>query len=414
MDCIPDKSLIFQRARRNNMYELLVKGGTVIDPAQKIHEPMDVGISDGKIAALAGDIASSEAKRVIDTKGMLVTPGIIDFHCHVADGAYHNALVPDDAGVLAGATTVCDGGTTGYANFPCFKKFVIPQARTDVFCFLSMAATGLAVMPELWSWRNINTDAMLKTIEENRDIIKGVKIRANGSLVENLGAEAIKAAKRVAAGAGLPLMVHIGIDPHETTSESAMTAFNREMLPLLERGDTLNHIYSPKPGGVIKPDGNILPEFKEATKRGVFLDTAIGRTQWSLEIARKAMEQGILPTTITTDLTLLTIKGPVYSVVATMSKFMAVGLSLDQVVEMTTINPARILSEEQRRGKLSIDMPADVSIMEPQEGEFLFTDGAAGHTFEGGLLLVPKLTLKNGEEIAPGPVARGLPGMFKP
>jgi len=97
-----------------------------------------------------------------------------------------------------------------------------------------------------------------------------------------------------------------------------------------------------------------------------------------------------------------------------MSKFMAVGLSLDQVVEMTTINPARILGEEQRRGKLSIGMPADVSLMEPQEGEFLFTDGAAGHNFEGKLLLVPKLTLKNGVEIAPGPIARGLPSMFKP
>ena len=394
------------------MHELLVKGGTVIDPAQGIHGQMDVGISQGKIAALTHDIAPGEAKKVIDASGMLVTPGIIDFHCHVADEIFYNATTPDDTGVLSGVTTVGDGGSTGHANFAGFRRFVISQVRTDVFCFLNMSSTGLAVIPELWSWQNINIEAMLKTIEENRDIIKGIKIRANGSVIENLGVEAIRAAKRVATEAGLPIMVHIGIDLTESTSEGTTTAFNREMLLLLDKGDILSHIYTWKGGGVIKPDGTVLPEFKEAIERGVLSDAAIGRIHLGLDIARKGMEQGILPTTLSTDLNLISVKGPVFNVVATMSKFIALGLSLDQAIEMTTINPARILSEEHSRGKLGIGMPADVSIIEPREGEFLFTDGMPGNTFNGKLLLVPKLTLKNGVEIAPGPVTAEMASAF--
>lgn len=384
------------------MYDLLVKGGTVVDPAQKLHKKMDVGITAGKIAALEVELAAKQAKKVIDASGLLVTPGIMDFHCHVAEIFYPNAIAPDDAGVLAGATTVCDGGTTGYANFPSFRKFVIPQARTDVFCFMNLGSTGLATMPEIWDWRNINADEMIKTIEKNRDIVKGVKIRANGSVVENLGVEAIKVAKKLARDIGLPLQVHIGIDPHDHTPEDKMAAFTRDMLPLLGKGDILNHIYTWKPGRVFKPDGTPLPEFKEAVARGLLLDTAIGRTQWSYVIARQAIDQGFPPTTITTDLTALTVKDTVYSVVATMSKFIAIGLTIDQVVEATTINPARIMGEEQRIGKLGKGMLADISILEPREGDFTFNDGAQGNVFKGKTLLVPKLTLKKGVEITPG------------
>ncbi|MBI2830785.1 MAG: amidohydrolase/deacetylase family metallohydrolase [Chloroflexi bacterium] len=385
------------------MYDLLVKGGTVIDPAQKLHRKMDVGITAGKIAALGPDIATKQSKRVIDAKGLLVTAGIIEFHCHCGDGLYPNAIAPDDAGVLAGVTTVCDGGTAGYANFPIFRRFVIPQARSDVFCFLNLGSTGLAVMPEIWDWRNINTDEILKTIEKNRDIIKGLKIRATGSVAENLGVEVIRVAKKLARDAGLPLMVHVGIDPHEHTPAEIMSAFTREMLAVLDKGDIANHIYTWKAGGVIGADGTPLPEFRDAIERGVLLDTAIGRTQWDSEIARKAIDKGIIPTTITTDLNMTTMQGIVYSVIGTMSKFIALGLTLDQVVEMTTISPARLLREEGKRGKLAVDMPADVSILEPREGDFTFTDGAQGHVFKGKLLLVPKLTLKNGVEIEPGP-----------
>ncbi len=186
-----------------------------------------------------------------------------------------------------------------------------------------------------------------------------------------------------------------------------------QMLPLLDKGDILSHFYTWKVGGVIKPDGNPIPEFKEAIKRGVALDTAIGRSHWSYDIARKGIEHGILPTTLSTDLSIKSIGGPVYGLLATMSKFIAAGLKLEQTIEMTTINPARLMGEEGQRGKLGIGMPADVSILEPSEGDFLFTDGHVGTSFKGKLLLLPKLTLKNGVAIAPSPSARGLGRVFQ-
>jgi len=394
------------------MYELLVKGGTVIDPAQRIHEQMDVAISEGKVATLAHDIASSEVKKVIDARGMLVTPGLIDFHCHVVDGIINLTVAPDDAGILSGVTTVNDAGSTGHANFAGFRKFVIAQARTDVFCFLHMCSTGLAIIPELWDWRNIDTEAMLKTIEENRDIIKGIKIRASGSVIQNLGVEAVRAAKKVAKEARLPFMIHIGIDHGESVPENTMSVFTKEMLSILDKGDILAHIYTFRAGGVIRPDGTVLPELKEAIARGIILDVAHTGWHWSAEIALKGMEQGILPTTLSTDLNAIDSKSPAFNLLATISRFLALGLSLDQVVEMTTVNPARILDEEQRRGTLGIGMPADVSILEPNEGDYTFTDGEGGNTFKGDLLLLPKLTIKNGVEIAPSPRAREMVNAF--
>ena len=385
------------------MYELLVKSGLVIDPAQGIHDQRDIGISQGKIVALASDIAPSEAKRVIDAKGKIVTPGLIDIHTHVADGIIFFATSPDEVGVLTGVTTVCDGGSTGYATFEAFKRYVIPQARTDVFCFLHLCSTGLAIVPEIWSWQNIDREAMLRTIEENRDIIKGIKLRAIGAVMQNLGMDAIRVAKRIAAEAGLPLMIHIGIDSEETVPEDAISVFTREMLSLLDKGDILTHIFTWRPGAIIRPDGSVLPELKEAMQRGIVLDVGQADHHWSFEIAQKGLEQGVVPTTISTDLVNSNINGPVFSLLATMSRFLAVGLTLTQLIEMTTINPARVIGEEQRRGSLRIGMPADISLLELTEGDFLFADGIEGKTFKGNHLLIPKLTLKSGREIEAQP-----------
>jgi len=382
------------------MYELLVKGGVVIDPAQGIHDQKDIGISQGKITALAGDIAPSEAKRVIDARGKIVTPGLIDIHAHIAGGVIDIAVTPDEGGVHSGVTTACDAGSTGYANFLPLKRFVIPQARTDVFCFLHICPTGLARMPELWSWHDIDLKAMLGTIQENRDIIKGIKLRATGTVAQNLGLESVRVAKRVAIEAGLPLMIHIGADIDEDAAlADGANSFTGELLPFLDKGDILSHIFTWRAGGVIKHDGSVLPELREAVGRGVILDMAPGTNNFSFQITEKGLQQGILPNILSTDLTINSINGPVFSLVVTMSKFLALGLSLDQVIEMTTINPARALGEEQQRGSLRLGMPADISLLEMTEGDFIFSSGKEGDTLKGKCLLVPRLTLKSGVEI---------------
>jgi len=385
------------------MYDLLIKGGKVIDPAQEIRDTMDVAISSGRIAALAPDLVQSEAKKVINAKGMIVTPGLIDMHVHVAKAILPLSVDPDDAGVRVGVTTVVDGGSTGHTNFTGFRELIIQRAQTEVLSFLHLCPIGQVVIPEVF-WEHINTDAMLELIAENRDIIKGIKLRAGASVVKALGIEGVKLTKKVANEAGLPAVIHIGIGLEETISDDEMSAFTEEMLSLLEQGDILVHVYTPRKGRVIDSDDRILLALKEAMGRGVVLDVAHAQSMFSFQIAQIAMNKGILPTTLSTDVVNTNINGPaVCNLPVTMSKFLALGLSLDDVIAKTTINPARALHEEDRRGALRIGMPADVSILQVEEGDFVFFDGVAGNTLKGRQLLVPKLVLKSGMEIVPQP-----------
>jgi dihydroorotase len=380
------------------MNELLIKNGRVIDPAQGILDRRDIAINKGKIGAVAHDISATDAQRIIDAKGKIVTPGLIDIHTHVAEGLISIGVAPDEGGVFSGVTTVCDAGSLGWANFAGMIKYVQPLAKTDVFCFLNISSTGLAIMPEVWDWKNIDCDSMAKTIKENPETIKGVKVRATGSFVRNVGIEGIRRAKGVAGSAGLPLMVHLGIEPGEDLPDSEISDFTKKLLSLLNQGDILSHIYTWKKGGIINSEGTILPEAKEAVQRGVLLDVANAKTHFSFDTAKAGLEQGFLPYTISTDLTNININDSVFSLPVTMSKMLAAGLSLEQIVEMTTINPATALREDCRRGSLRVGFSADISIFELKEGEFRFADGVLGKTFKGKYLLTPLLILKNGVE----------------
>ncbi len=386
------------------MNELLIKNGRVIDPSQGILDRGDIAINQGKITALASEISAADAQRIIDCRGKIITPGLIDIHTHVADGLIPIGLSPDEGGVLSGVTTVCDAGSLGWANFAGMKKYVQPLAKTDIFCFLNISSTGLAIMPEIWDWKTIDTDSMLKTIEENPETIKGVKVRATGSFIQNVGIEGIRKAKGVAVIAGLPLMIHLGIEPEEDLPDSKVSDFTKKLLSLLSQGDILSHAYTWKRGGIINFDGVVFPEAKEAVQRGVLLDMAIARTHFSFDIAKIGIEQRVLPYTISTDLTKLNINEIVYSLPVTMSKMLAAGLSLEQIVRMTTRNPSTVLREDYRRGSLRVGSSADIAIFELQEGEFQFADGVPGKTFMGKYLLTPWLTLKKGTEVKGKPL----------
>ena len=381
------------------VYDMLIEGGTVIDPVQGIHQICDIGIDKGFIVAVSTNISPTQARRVVDAKGMIVTPGLIDIHTHVAEVIMPLAVNPDEAGVHTGVTTVCDAGSTGYANFNAFRKLIIDKSRTNVLSFLNLSPIGQAVMPEI-CWQHINPEEMLKIIEENRDVIKGIKLRAVAGLIESLGVEAVKLGKKIANQANLPIAVHVGIGLEETIPQDKLNAFTPRMLAILDKGDILVHVFTQRRGGVIKPDGSISPELKEAIERGVVLDLATGSSHFSFELARRAMDQGIMPTTISTDIVNTNMNGPVvFSLPVIMSKFLVLGLSIDQVIKMTTVNAAFVLGKEKQRGSLKQGMPADISLFELKEGNFLFSDGMAGNTLQGKFLLVPKLTIKSGVEI---------------
>jgi dihydroorotase len=382
------------------MYDILIKGGKVVDPAQGISDERDIGISQGKIAALSDRIHAAEAKRIINAHGKIVTTGLIDLHTHVAHGVIDIALHPDDCGVHSGTTAICDAGSTGYMNFQNFKDNIITNSVTDVFCFLNVVPDGLAVMPEVWDLSTVNPQAMLRTIDENRDIIKGIKIRATGAMVQSFGLKGLKVAKQIADEADLRLMIHLGADPDETVSEEEMNRFTPDMLNVLDEGDMLTHIYTWKRGRVINPDGTMFPELKDAMTRGVLLDVANARTHYSVEIAKIALDQGIAPFTMSTDLTNVSINEYVFSLVVTMSKFLAIGVDFQELIKMATMNPTTVLGDEENRGSLRLGMPADVSILELQKGDYVFHDGIEGQTFKGDTLIAPILTLRSGTEIS--------------
>lgn len=382
------------------MYDLLVKGGKLIDPAQGINDYRDAAISQGKIEAIATNIAASEAKKVIDAKNRIVTPGFIDIHTHVADGIIPIGLPPDDCGVRAGVTAVCDAGSTGYANFEGFKRYVLPHAQTDIFFFLHMCPNGLSLSPEcqyeVRDQVDMRPDVMLRVIEGNRERAKGIKMRATLLVMENLGLDAVKEAKKVATQAGLPLMTHLG---EYIADRAKLDQFTRDFLPLLEEGDIIAHIYTPHSGGPVLPDGSVVPEILEAQQRGVILDVTKGFMNFSFKLAKAGMDKGLIPNILSTDYNawIPPSRRPMVFC-RIMSKFLALGMSLSEVIKMTTINPARAIGEEHRRGSLKIGMPADVTISELCEGDFTFVDDFKD-SIKGNLLLTPRITLKSGVEI---------------
>jgi len=381
------------------MYDVLIKGGRVIDPAQNLDGALDVAINGDKIAAVSKDIPPQEGKQVIDAQGKIVTPGLIDMHVHCFDSIMKIALEPDVAGVKHAVTTVVDCGSAGQATFAAFTKHILPTARTSVFCFLHLCSLGLIPEPELKDWDEVDLDAMAETIGANKGLIKGVKLRLVGKLVASAGIEVIKTAKKIAGQFGLPIMIHIG-----DVDKQVPATLTPECLSVMEAGDILAHVYSGNQGGVLLPDGSISPELKAAMERGVILDPANGRSNFSFAVARKCMTEGILPTVIGTDLNHRCLKDRTYSLPVNMSRFMALGLDLNQVVAMTTINTARAIREEDKIGSLKPGMAADVSILELQSGAWTLVD-TPGESIKIDKLLMPITTIKSGKAIQVEPVA---------
>ncbi|MAG15381.1 MAG: amidohydrolase/deacetylase family metallohydrolase [Dehalococcoidales bacterium] len=383
-------------------YDLLIKGGRVIDPAQNIDDKRDIAISGDKISAVARDIPSLESQQIIDASDKIVTPGLIDMHCHVYHGGTKGGVNPDAAGVRQGVTTLVDAGSAGEATFGGLPKYVIPSARTTVFCFLHLGSQGLTVVPELRDREEINLEATAETIEANLDLIKGIKLRLVGNVVTSDGVEVVKMAKQTAKKFGLPVMVHIG-----DVKKQISPTLTQEFLPLMEPGDILSHVYTAQMGSILRPDDTIMPELREAMERGVILDVAEA-CNFSSEVARKALAQDIFPTTLSTDVGLPSITGPVYGLTVTMSRFLALGLDMKQLVEKTTINPARALRIDNSKGNLKPGMDADVSVLELRSGTWELVD-AEQQVTETDTLLAPSITVKSGQLIPAKPVAQPKP-----
>ena len=377
------------------MYDLVLKGGVVIDPAQDLRGALDVAVQDGKIAAVAANIPASEARRVIHVPGKTVTPGLIDLHTHVFDGVAANGVHPDIAGVHAGVTTVVDAGSSGCATFSAFPRHILPKCETEVIPLLHICQTGLATNPDIIAESSIDLESTLKVARAHKGLIKGIKARMVSPALEIFGMEMPRLAKRAARESGVPLMVHIG----DTTKRYDPNVI-RELLPLLEPGDIVTHLFTANPGGVLDTNGKLVPEAKELAARGVWLDTAHGRMNFGFNVGRRVLDQGLTPHCISTDLTIPGRANTVHSMVEIMARFLGMGFTLEQVIAMSTANPARAIGEVTRLGSLAVGRQADISVLEVRDGRWVVYD-TLRDSMKIDKTVVPVLTVKRGRVFEP-------------
>jgi dihydroorotase len=377
------------------MYDLVLKGGTVVDPSTGLDGALDIAVQGGAIVRIAPTIDAVEAARTLDVAGKLVTPGLIDLHAHVFDGVSRNGVHPDLAGVHAGVTTVVDAGSAGAATFGAFPRYILPACHTEVIPFLHICQTGLATNPDIIAEASIDLDDTLRVVERHRGLIGGIKARMVSPALEILGMEMPRLAKRAARESGIPLMVHIG-----DTAKRYDPAVIRELLPLLEPGDIVTHLFTANPGGVLDADGRLVPEAREAADRGVWLDTAHGRLNFGFAVARRVLDQGLVPHCISTDLTIPGRLNTVHSMTEIMTRFLGLGFTLPQVVTMCTANPARAIGAQDRLGSLAAGRQADISVLELREGDWTVYD-ALGEGLRVSRAFVPYLTVKRGEVFMP-------------
>ena len=360
----------------DDKFDLVIKGGDVLDPSQSLRGRRDIGIRYGVIEAVESDIPAARALRLIDAGGKLVTPGLVDLHCHVYP--YGSAIgIPADELIAHQCTTTCvSAGDAGANNFAGFRRFIVAQTRTRLYAFVHIANIELTPfpLPELYNIDYAQVDACAKAVAENADIAIGVKVRMSENVIARNGAEPLKRAIQACemAGTGGRVMAHIGGVEN--------VALMVEILNLLRPGDILTHAYSGAPNIAgaftnIVQDGRLLPAGLAAKRRGVIFDVGHGGGSFDYTVAEAAIAQGAPPDTISSDIHVVSGNTPGMPYLTwVMSKFLGLGFTLEQVVAMATINPAKIINRAPKLGTLQIGAPGDVAIMELVEGPVSFVD----------------------------------------
>ena len=389
-------------------YDLLIKGGHVLDPGQGLDGQLDIAISRGKIARIAPGISAEDAARVIEVRGpnRHVVPGLVDLHTHVAHGAVTEGVGmgccdPDVIGVQSGVTTVVDCGSVGVANIGVFPAHILPKAATRVITYVNIGSHA-HTMPgpaDVSSLDDIDRAALESCAEHNPGLIAGIKLRLVGPAMAEIGEDVVKTAKQAARDHSVPLMVHIGDFTAKTEASAARSGeLTRFLLKTMEPGDILTHLCTPNAGRVLDSSGQPYPEVARARANGVILDSALGRGNFGYEVASRQAQLGLHPDTISSDLTAM--GQTFHSLMECMAKFMAIGYSLPDVVKMTTANSAKVLGLADEIGALAAGRDADVTILDLVDGDFTFTD-TTGRAFRGSYGLVPVHTLRAGQSYAP-------------
>jgi dihydroorotase len=373
-------------------YDLVLKGGRVIDERSGIDGIMDVAIKGGSIAAVAPSIAAG-ASKVRDVSGSVVAPGLIDIHTHV----YHKATsLSVDPGFIArrsACTTLVDAGSAGAGNYDGFRDYVMIQSSYRIFAFLNISFPGIFGFDKDVSIGEATLREMLPVhrcvakVEDNRDRIIGIKVRIGGIVTGDFGLGALELALEAAEAVELPLMTHIGTPPPSYS----------DVVDMLRPGDILTHCYRPDPNSAIGEDGKVLDAVWKARERGVLFDIAHGMGAFGYDTAEAALKDGFKPDLISSDVHVIAVEGPGYDMLHTMSKLLNCGLSLAEVIGMSTSRPALAIRRPEL-GQLGVGSPADITVLKQYDSNYVFKD-VVGTIRQGSTLLQPVAVYLGGREM---------------
>ncbi len=379
-----------------NKYDLLLKGGNVVDPGQGILARRDVAFSNGKVAAVQQDIPGDDAAQIMDAEGKLVVPGLIDLHGHFAHKITPYRADPDATCLPFGVTTAVDTGSTGWINFAGFRAYVIDRVDTRLFAFLHLSSLGVSTVltlgiPDTEDFRLANEEEAVRCIRDNGDIILGIKVRLSpmGTTLAN-AIPSMEMARRVADRTGTRIMVHV--------METPLTL--AQVFTYLHSGDVVTHIFHGEEHNVLAAKGKVRPEVWEAQRAGIVFDTGCFMRHFSIPICKSGIEQGLLPDTLSTDIVGQRPGSISYNLLDIMSMFIGLGMTLDQVIGCVTANPAKVLDRPDL-GNLRVGSVGDAAVLEIEDGDFKYED-QLGHDIRLSSRFAHVSTIKDGAIWAPG------------
>jgi dihydroorotase len=355
-------------------FDLVLRGGRVVDPSQKLDAVTDVAFSGGKVAMVGNALKIDPGTDVRDVSGYIVTPGLIDLHTHVYWGGTSIGIDAEEFCRTSGVTTAIDTGSAGPGNFAGFRKHVIEPSQVRILAYLHVSHAGIygyshrVMVGESEEIRLMNPIDAVEVADANRDLIVGIKVRVGRNSSGTSGIVPLQIALEAANEVGMPLMCHIDHPPPSY----------EEVVSLLRPGDVLTHAFRPFPNSPATAQGTVKKVVLEARERGVFFDIGHGKGSFAFKTARAMLANGFYPDTISSDIHILCINGPAFDQVTTMSKFLCMGMPFPDVVAASTVNAAMALRRPEL-GSLKPGSVGDATLLSIREGKFDYVDVVGEH-----------------------------------